>query len=139
MTVRLGIFVATALCLTASSVLADEVLYCTDTDATGFEWDAKGNVSQRSFVLERFTVTVTSDTERVITPRIGGSAGTALWFGCTHPLPSMLADRIVCDVAGGGEQWMFFHNTYTRTFLAGPPAGGIDPNIWIAYGNCTKF
>jgi hypothetical protein len=23
--------------------------------------------------------------------------------------------------------------------LAGPPAGGVDPNVWLAYGTCTKF
>ena len=32
---------AAALCLTASRVLAEQVLYCVDTAAVGFVWDKK--------------------------------------------------------------------------------------------------
>jgi hypothetical protein len=41
------------------------VLYCVDTDATGFVWE-HGKVLQRLFYQERFTVKVLSDTKRII-------------------------------------------------------------------------
>src|SRR5262245_60014154 len=84
--------------LTASPVLAEEVLYCVDTQAVGFVWD-NGNVRRRAFTQE----------------------------------------RIICAESTSFEPWAFYRNTYTRAFLAGPPAGGTDPNTWIAYGTCTKF
>lgn len=119
-----------ALCIMATSVLADEVLYCTDTDATGFGWDKNGNATPpRRFKLERFTISVKSDDQRVL------ATGELLF--CKRSLVN--EDRIICDIVNGGWVWVFFKNTYSRAFLAGPPAGGGDPNIWIAYGTCTKF
>jgi hypothetical protein len=138
MTLRAGMCVL-ALCFTATPLLADEVLYCTDTDATGFKWDKNGAAAHLMFVEERFTVKIISEDQRLITPSIGDTAGRGEGYQCSRPLPHALSDRIECHDPTGGEVWVFFKNTYTRAFLAGPPAGGSDQNIWMAYGTCTKF
>lgn len=136
---KAGVFGIMVLFFTASSVLADEVLYCSDTDATGFAWDKEGNATPpRSFTPDRIKVTVKSDDTRLITPRTGESASESLMlFSCRRSL--VITDRITCVETFGGEMWVFFKNTYTRAFLAGPPAGGRNPHIWMAYGTCTKF
>jgi hypothetical protein len=117
----------TALCfVTVSSVLADEVLYCSDTAATGFVWEA-GSAKSVIFNPERFTIKVRSDTRRVIGDNI---------YTCR--VENELG-RTACEAALSGWPWIFHGNTYTRAFLLGPPAGSGDLNIAIAYGTCTKF
>src|SRR5262249_41120617 len=65
------------LCIcTASLALAEDVLYCVDTDLTGFKWDNKGSVRTANFVAQRYTVKVVSDTERLITRMLGDTAGS---------------------------------------------------------------
>jgi len=46
---------------------------------------------------------------------------------------------LACDDEVAGAPWIFYRNTYTRGFLVGPPGGGDDRNIYIAYGTCTQF
>ncbi len=82
MILRQGIVAMMALCFTASSVLADEVLYCTDSDATGFKWDKDGAAHSHSgrptrFTVERYTIKVVSETERIITRMVGDTAGSS--------------------------------------------------------------
>lgn len=136
--IRHCIFGVMALCVTASPLLADD-LYCTDTDANGFKWDKSGAVRSKLFVEERFTVKIISDRLLLITRRTGELAGKSSGFSCTHPF-ELMPDRIACNDTVGGEMWVFFRTTYVHTFLAGPPAGGADPNIFVSYGTCTtKF
>ena len=116
--------------------LAQQVLYCVDTQAVGFVWDKTGQVRQVPFKEDRFTVNVLSDTHRSITRTTGDSAGWKKLYACKASWPE---GRIVCDDGEGDVPWVFYRNTYTRAFLAGPPAGGIDQNIWMAYGTCTRF
>jgi hypothetical protein len=141
---------AMALCFFAvSPVLADEVLYCVDTAVVGFKWDKGGQASVANFEPSRFTIKIvpsrgdqmqqgiifTIFTERRI---VTGGAGMAPdEMECK---PSIGA-ALVCDNGHGVVPWAFgLNNTsYTRAFLAGPPTGSSDPNIWIAYGTCTKF
>jgi hypothetical protein len=127
-----------ALCFSSSSALAEEVLYCTDTGAVGFKWD-KGVASLGRVARERFTVKVVSGTQRIITRMAGDTAGEASQYICKQPYPSIHPEALVCDDERSTEPWRFYHSGYVRAFLFGPPAGGIDPNIWIAYGTCTKF
>jgi hypothetical protein len=135
MTLRWSIFGMMALCLMATSVLADEVLYCTDTAATGFLWK-NGAASTTDFNPERFTITVKSDALRIVTSR--KSDATPTFFRCTRA--GARRDQIVCDDGLGGRQWVFYKGTYVRTFTNGPPAGDVtDPNIMVGYGICTKF
>jgi hypothetical protein len=45
-----------------------------------------------------------------------------------------------CEVAGSDSMpWIFYKTSYTRAFLGGPPTGGRDRNILVAYGTCAKF
>jgi len=137
MTLRPGIIGMWALCFMATSVLADEVLYCTDTAASGFQWGKNRAASPRqgSFNEERFTIKVVTETERIITRMVDDTAESSSKYEC-----SLYPDgQIVCSDVTGERPWVFYKNTYTRTFLAGPPAGGADPNIMVAYGTCTKF
>ena len=138
MTRRRIIFGMMALCFTASSVLADEVLYCTDTAVTGFQWDKNGAVSPRQglFKEDRFTIKVVTETERIIIRMVGDTAGKSHQYKCSERPPY---GQIVCNDITGLLPWVFQKNTYTRVFLAGPPAGGEDPNSYLAYGTCTKF
>jgi hypothetical protein len=133
---RAGVFGILLLCFTVSPLLADEVLYCTDTASTGFKWDKEGDAARPTrFELQRFTIKVISDTQRTITPMIGDTAGNPFSYSCIT-----IKGRMECEFGGAGSvPWTFHGNTYVRAFLAGPPIGGGDPNIYIAYGTCTKF
>jgi hypothetical protein len=77
MAFRRGIIGIMTLCFTASSVLADEVLYCTDTAATGYLWDQgkAASVTRTVFTEQRFTIKVVSASGRIITSMIGDTAG----------------------------------------------------------------
>jgi hypothetical protein len=138
MIVRIAILGAMVVC-TASLAMAEEVLYCVETDAAGFKWDNQGHATQRSFTLDRFTVKITSETERIITPMAGDIAGKADQYECKPVLSDK--DQIICqEVIGGLIPLIFYHNTtFAKAFLAGPPAGGTDQNLVISYGTCTKF
>jgi hypothetical protein len=120
-----------------SSVSAEEVLYCVDTDATGFKWDEHGQASPEKFPRDRYTIKILSDTDRIITRMDGDRAGVGFRYLCRRPYSDK--DQVVCDDSSGLEPWSFHSNTYTYAFLAGPPAGGSAPNIIIGYGICTKF
>jgi hypothetical protein len=131
---------AMALCVSmASPALAEEVLYCTDTDMVGFRWDQSGQASTSKFDPERFTVKIVSDTDRVVTQMVGEVAGPSQAVKCRRSFARSSPERISCDDGFGTGRWVFYRNTYTRVFLGGPPAGGRDSNITIAYGICTKL
>jgi hypothetical protein len=120
----------------ASQVLAEELLYCTDTAIVGFMWDKKGEAKSTEFNSERHTVKVLSDSERLITRMQGGPTGAKPdQFKCTQ------ADNLVtCQGILPVNVWHFYPDAYTRAYLyGGPPASGRNPNIWVAYGTCTKF
>jgi hypothetical protein len=141
--------------LTAAPALADEVLYCVDTDSGGFAWDKSGVASLRKFTTTRYTVKLEPATEhgdqvRVITRTIGGVPGGPTRYMCAANLlgavdaqviPQMSKSPLVCNEPTGTEPFIFFPgNTYTHAFLqGGPPGSGHDPNIWIDYGVCTPF
>jgi hypothetical protein len=144
----------TALCFffTASPVLADEVLYCVDTAVTGFKWNQSGQASVAQFKPTRFTIKIVSlsdtdsrvaklyglrgNTKRIVTEMEGDTAGRTRTITCGPP---RFDESVACDEVVGGRPWIFSRSTYTRAFLAGgPPAGGRDPNIAIAYGTCTN-
>jgi hypothetical protein len=139
MTPRLCIFGLALLSFTTSTVLADDVLYCTDTAVTGFKWPTNGSPTSGSFREERFTIKVVSDEARVIASMVGTTVGRAIGFECKRFLPGVIPERVTCWDLTGGEFWVFFRNTYSRTFVSGPPTGGTDPNIFVGYGTCTKF
>jgi hypothetical protein len=120
--------------------MAQQVLYCVDTDTTGFVWDKEGKARRNTFALERYTVKVLSDSKRLIT-RTGDPRGDAE-YTCKQPYPRAQPEWIECDYSSGGnEPWLFYRNRYTRAYLAGgsPTNSPLDPNIWIAYGTCTGF
>jgi len=136
-------FAFSASLVTAWSVLADEVLYCTDTAGTGFLW--KGNAaSPQDFTPERFTIKVVSAEKRVVSPE-SHSSYELMCTGIVDPLKVATEEgAISCRDPLGSEPWMFVQHegasdTYTRAFLYGPPVGSGDPNIVIAYGTCAKF
>jgi hypothetical protein len=116
---------------------AEEVLYCTDTDANGFYWDEQLNVKRGPFQLERFTVKVISETKRVI--RWQGDNFDSEYSCSTHVI-FLHCVGIVAGSADVVRPIIFGKSGYTRAFLFGPLLGGpADSNIWIAYGTCTKF
>jgi hypothetical protein len=116
-------------------VLAEEVLYCVDTDVVGFKWDEVKQVRQTVFNPERHTIKIVSQTERVITRTHGDAAGNSHTYRCEAD-----GERLVCNAILGIVPWVFYRNTYTRANLFGPPAGPrTDRTIAIAYGTCTKF
>ncbi len=145
-----GNLIALAIACVASPVLAEDVLYCTDTAVVGFKWDKDGQASMTRFVDHRFTIKIIPAkpkngqpfedgihfrlfTEKRIVS--GGELTSTMEMECQ---PSLGA-TVVCE-EDGSLPWAFSKkNTYTRAFLGGPPAGGGDPDILIAYGTCTKF
>jgi hypothetical protein len=130
---------AMVLC-TASLAMADDVLYCADTEDTGFSWDDTGKGVATKFNPHRFTVKVISDTERVISdmneyhpPDTYTCRSTVFGNG-----------QIACDsgLIRGFDPWVFYKNNYTHAFLGGPlvgPPNKMEQNIMIAYGTCTHF
>ena len=126
---------------TASVAMADEVLYCVETDVTGFAWDNQRHVTRRGFnPPARYTIKITSPTERTITPMTGDIAGISDRYECKPVFSDK--DQITCrDVVGDLAPWVFYRNTtFARAYLAEPPAGGgTDPNLYVSYGTCTKF
>jgi len=82
----------------ASPVLAEEMLYCTDTEVIGFKWDSRGVASSSTFAPERYTIKVASDTERFITRTVGDTAGVAFRYECERPI-SAGHERLVCSDA----------------------------------------
>jgi len=138
MIVRTALLGAMVLC-TTSLAMAEEVLYCVETDAAGFKWDNQGHATHTTFLPARYIIKITSQTERIITPMTGDVAGISDQYECKSVVSDK--DQITCrDVIGGLAPWIFYHNTtFARGFLFGPPAGGTDPNIMISYGTCTKF
>ena len=136
---RGGVLAATlALSLAASAASAKELLYCSDTDVAGFAWNS-GKAQRTFFKPERYTVTVISDTERIITRTIGDSAGTPGQYRCERALVDPPDYFFSCNGEFVGmEPWTFKGNAFTRAFLMGGPVGA-DPNITIAYGHCIKF
>jgi len=128
------------LCLTATPVLAEEVLYCADTGATCFSWNSKSVASRTTFDNQRFTIKVVSDAKRIITLMAGASSLDQGEYDCNRPNLIVAPERLVCADASGTQPWVFYRNTYTHAFLAEPPTGkNADPNIMVAYGTCTKF
>jgi hypothetical protein len=122
-----------------SPTLAEEVLYCVDTQAVGFTWDKRGQASVSKFVPERFTIKIVTETERVITRMTGDTPGWSIVFTCKRPYPTQTPEQIACDERRSQMPWVFHRNTYLRAILMGPPGGGSDPNSQVAYGTCTKF
>jgi hypothetical protein len=128
-----------ALCFAAPSVLADEVLYCTDTASTGFKWgkNQAAPPTRGLFNEDRFTIKVISETERIITSNDNPRPTTYECRGLGL-LPKPEGPISCVDKDFGVQPWMFYKNNYTRAFLFGPGVDG-DPNIEVAYGTCSKF
>jgi hypothetical protein len=154
MTKRLFLAITLSLFQTTAPVLADQVLYCIDTNSAGFIWDKSGAAALRRFHLDRFTVKLEPATGlkqvRTLTQTTGG--GDSRRYDCSMNLMTSEVDSqgiplsskspVACNDVAGAEPWVFFpDNTYTQAFLLGgpPSGGGHDPNIWISYGVCTPF
>ncbi len=125
-------------CLVTLPTLADEVLYCSDTEAAGFKWEGKEEPRAGNFKLQRFSIKIESDTDRTITQT---SAGDELGMRQFYTCEKAGSDRVICNIGIKSQSWLFVSDKYyVRTFLAGgPPSTGLDPNILISYGTCTKF
>ena len=54
----------------ASPGLADEVLYCADTEVVGFKWDGNGQASTEHFNAERYTVEIGPATDLLENERV---------------------------------------------------------------------
>lgn len=137
MSTRSGIIVGLILCLTATRAFAQEVLYCVDTNATGFKWDEHGTAAPQQFPHDRYTIKVLSDTDRIITRMDGSRAGGGYHYACRRPYSDK--DQIICEDSTGLEPWTFHGSSYTYAFLAGPPTGGDSSDLIIGYGTCTHF
>jgi hypothetical protein len=121
-------------CLIATPALAEEVLYCTETAASGFTWDDKGNGIPTSFDEARFTVKVISATERVIK----WTGISAFNYTCRA---SGLSDSYLSCIRSNGEAdypIIFRGNSFIRSVIYGPAAPKGD-TIHVAYGTCTNF
>jgi len=156
MTKRLFLAISLSLFQTTAPALADQILYCVDTDSGGFVWDKSGAASLRKFTPGRYSVKLEPATEygikqvRIITPTTGDIAGKPQEYKCwanfmgavdAQHIPQISKSPMVCDSPDGTVPWVFFpNNTYTHAFLdGGPPGSGRDPNISISYGTCTPF
>jgi hypothetical protein len=146
------------LCLATAPALADQVLYCADTDVAGFVWDKSGAASVRRFAARRYIVKLEPATEyglkqsRFISDTTESAASDPRKYECFNNLlgslkgkdpmvPDASLSPMACHDGTSTESWIFFPgNTYTHAMIyGGPPSSGRDPNIFIAYGVCTPF
>ena len=124
-----------ALCICAASpVLAEEMLYCTDTAASGYVWDNRGEAKPMELPPQRYTIKMVSGTERLITQIAGGPSPKQVQYECQQ-----LNEVIACQSVLSAASRRLYRNTYPRASLGGPPGGSAEANIAIAYGTCTKF
>jgi hypothetical protein len=80
---RVSIWLATVLwAASASPAMAQQVLYCVDTQAVGFIWDKPDQARPAAFKEERYTVKVLSETDRIITRMVGDTAGQQEMYTC---------------------------------------------------------
>jgi hypothetical protein len=123
-------------CLIATPALAEEVLYCTDTDANGFMWDAEGNGERTGFQPQRFTVKVISETERKFQYQHWPTPGP---YRCTK-VQGIPGGLLSCVGILGDALWPinFRGNSYVRAAIIGAPTLPSDAT-YVAYGTCAKF
>ena len=134
----------------AGPAWGEEVLFCTETDSTGFVWD-KGSSEGRptAFREKRYIVKIISESKREITPTVGDTKGMTSHFTCRRPYfeamsgstgsYGRLARQIVCSDSSGNDPWIFHDNGFMYASLSGPPIAGLDPTAFIAYGTCVKY
>jgi hypothetical protein len=122
------------LCLATAPVLADQVLYCVDTDVAGFIWDKSGAASLRKFTTSRYIVKMEPATEyglkqsRVITDTTWGVLGHSLQYKSRANLlgpsdvagiPDISLSPLVCDEPTGTEYFFRATHTHTPSFKEG--------------------
>ncbi len=131
--------IAAVIVMLSATAWGEEVLLCTVTENTGFEWD-EGAIKARwaLFKKDRFIVKIISESKRTITRTTGDPKEGSRSYTCRRP-HVMFKKRIVCSAGIGGQPFIFHDNTFTHAYLWGPPAGGSDLNISVAYGTCVKY
>jgi len=127
---RIAAIAAIALCI-ASPSLAEEVLYCTDTDVSGFVFETSTKTEKFSSSEDRFTVKVISKTKREI--QMSGSRHGVPYVCNKRSLDNSFYCNIPYDRYATVKPFLFYDNRkYRRSVL--------DVfRIYIAYGTCTKF
>jgi len=129
-----AIFFGLALSI-SSPALAEEVLYCTDTDATGFRFEKNMNAKARplQFIPSRFTVKIISETERIINDG-DGPPNRYMCFKRVDILSCVETDGVAFAPFNFGPKG------YTRAKLLSKPLNELfTPDMYVAYGTCTKF
>lgn len=127
------IIAAALLVILATPSWAEEVIHCTDSDAVGFRWH-KGEDQPRKagYALARFTVKAVSKTKRIID---WPSEERSLEYKC-HPIAG---PALVCSLQNLPALWtiIFKGNRYERVNNFSSLVGG-DPDLFVAYGTCSK-
>ena len=121
---------ALAVVLAFGTAAAEEkVLNCTDADANGFKWE-NGEASPTKFDPVQFTVKIYPNGNRTIVSDVFGKS----IFVCFQS-----PDVINCmDIDDPGVSWAFKGSNFARASLYAPQLDS-EPNIIVAYGNCTDF
>jgi len=136
---RAVLLVVVLVALSQTALAEERVLYCTETDSTGFKWEAGQTEGQNTdFKKDRYIVEVLSEEKRTFTQTTGDVTGVTVTLACRKAYPAQEPDLLTCNTPCGMEPWLFQGNTFVYAFLYGTPVGG-DPNIIISYGTCTEF
>ena len=135
---RAVLLVVVLVTLSQTALAEERVLYCTETDNTGFVWQEGQTEGEPTlFKKNRFIVTVLSEEKRTVTRDDG--LGFTKVLTCRKPFPPIDPDLLTCDDVFSVAPWLFNGNKFVRVFLHGPPVGGLDRVITISYGTCTEF
>lgn len=116
--------------------LAEEVLYCTDTDANGFRFGENTNVKAQlqHFIPQRFTVKIISETERLVRTPDWPEPIKYKCFKRVDAFSCVESDGVAFAPINFGP------NGYTRAKLLSKPIfDDAVPDMYVAYGTCTKF
>jgi len=123
-----------AIFLFSTSVMAEEVLYCTDTAANGFRFNKDGNAKATQFKPSRFTVKVLSENKRLIQSDDWPEPIPYTCFKRVDVLSCVHPDGVAFDPINFGI------NGYTRARLLSRPIFDLAvPDMYVAYGTCSKF
>lgn len=125
-----------------NTVFAEQVYYCSDEDANGFQEGKKRKprlVEQERFKLF-YDLKSEIKPEDKIKMRFSDEDYIRIYNECRRPFTKKMPEIVVCD-RGAGEGFVFNEKTlnYSRAYFWAHALGFKEDTMMVAYGNCEKF
>ena len=126
----------------SSNVFAEQVYYCSDKDANGFQEGKKRKpklITQERFKLF-YDLKHAIKAEDKIKMRFSHEDYIRIYNVCARPFPKTMPEIVICN-RGAGEGFVFNEKTlnYSRAYFWAHALGFKEDTMMVAYGNCEKF